>query len=45
MNAFVHLRETASQHADLAKRLADLDVRTESPELSHDTFHNTRLQR
>ena len=43
--AFVHLREAASVHADLAKRLADLEMKTESLELSHDTFsRNTRLQ-
>lgn len=45
VRAFVHLREAASTHADLAKRLAELEIRTESLELSHDTFsHNTRLQ-
>lgn len=45
VRAFVHLREAASVHADLAKRLADLEMKTESLELSHDTFsRNTRLQ-
>jgi hypothetical protein len=45
VRAFVHLREVASLHADLAKRLAELEMKTESLELSHDTFsHNTRLQ-
>jgi len=45
VRAFVHLREAASVHADLAKRLSDLEMKTESLELSHDTFsRNTRLQ-
>ncbi len=45
VRAFVHLREAASSHADLAKRLAELEMKTESLELSHDTFsRNTRLQ-
>jgi len=45
IRAFVHLREAASFHADLAKRLTELEMKTESLELSHDTFsHNTRLQ-
>lgn len=45
VRAFVHLREAASVHADLAKRLADLEMKTESLELSHDTLsRNTRLQ-
>jgi hypothetical protein len=45
VRAFVHLREAASVHADLAKRLNDLEMKTESLELSHDTFsRNTRLQ-
>ena len=45
VRAFVHLREAASTHADLAKRLAELEMKTESLELSHDTFsRNTRLQ-
>ncbi len=45
VRAFVHLREAASVHADLAKRLNDLEMKTESLELTHDTFsRNTRLQ-
>lgn len=45
VRAFVHLREAANLHADVAKRLAELEQRTESLEISHDTFsRNTRLQ-
>jgi nucleoside-diphosphate-sugar epimerase len=45
VRAFVHLREAASVHADLAKRLSDFEMTTESLEISHDTFgRNTRLQ-
>ncbi|MBK8070934.1 MAG: ORF6N domain-containing protein [Ramlibacter sp.] len=45
VRAFVHLREAASAHADLAKRLDELETKTESLEFSHDTFsRNTRLQ-
>ena len=45
VRAFVHLREAATLHADLAKRLTDLELKTESLELSHGTFsQNTRLQ-
>jgi hypothetical protein len=45
VRAFVHLREAANVHADLAKRLADLELKTDSRELSHDTFsRNTKLQ-
>ena len=45
VRAFVHLREAASAHVDLAKRLTELEMRTESLEISHDTFsRNTRLQ-
>ena len=45
VRAFVHLREALSTNADVAKRLAELEMRTESLELSHDTFsRNTRLQ-
>jgi hypothetical protein len=41
----VHLREALSTNADVAKRLAELEMKTESLELSHDTFsRNTRLQ-
>ena len=45
VRAFVHLREAALTHADLAKRLADLEMKTEGIELSHDAFsRHTRLQ-
>lgn len=45
VRAFVHLREAASLNADVAKRLSELELKTESLELSHDTFsRNTRLQ-
>jgi len=45
VRAFVHLREAANLHADVAKRLAELELRTEGLELSHDSFsRNTRLQ-
>ncbi len=45
VRAFVHLRQAASSHADLAQRLAELEERTERLELSHDTFsRNTRNQ-
>lgn len=45
VRAFVHLRQAASLHADLAQRLAELEENTERLELSHDTFsRNTRNQ-
>lgn len=45
VRAFAHLREALSTNADVAKRLAELEMKTESRELSHDTFsRNTRLQ-
>ena len=45
VRAFVQLREALSTNADVAKRLAELEMKTESLELSHDTFsRNTRLQ-
>jgi hypothetical protein len=45
VRAFVRLRQAASLHADLAKRLMELEQRTERLELSHDTFsRNTRVQ-
>lgn len=45
VRAFVHLRQAASLHADLAQRLAELEEKTERLELSHDTFsRNTRNQ-
>ena len=45
VRAFVRLRQAASLHEDLAKRLAELEMKTESIELAHDTFsRNTRHQ-
>ena len=45
MRAFVRLREAAVQHKDLAKQLAELQDKTESLAMSHDTFsRNTRNQ-
>lgn len=45
VRAFVRLRELATQHADLAKRLAELEDKTEALALNHDTFsRNTRNQ-
>jgi hypothetical protein len=45
MRAVVRLRELATQHADLAKRLSDLEDKTEVLALNHDTFsRNTRNQ-
>jgi ORF6N domain len=45
VRAFVHLRQAASLHADLAQRLADLEDKTEALAMSHDTFsRNTRNQ-
>ncbi len=45
VRAFVQLRQASSAHADLAKRLTDLELSTERLELSQDTFsRNTRNQ-
>jgi len=45
VRAFVRMRELASVHADLAKRLAELEQKTEGLALTHDTFsRNTRAQ-
>jgi uncharacterized protein YciW len=45
VRAFVQLRQASALHADLAKRLAELEDKTERLELSHDTFsRNTRNQ-
>ena len=45
VRAFVQLRQVLSANADIAKRLAELETKTESLEMSHDTFsRNTRLQ-
>jgi hypothetical protein len=45
VRAFVRMRELASVHADLAKRLSELEQKTEGLALTHDTFsRNTRNQ-
>lgn len=45
MRTFVRVRELATTHGDLAKRLEELEAQTESLALRHDTFaHNTRAQ-
>lgn len=45
VRAFVRLRELAATHGDLAKRLAELEDKTESLAMNHDTFsRNTRNQ-
>lgn len=45
VRTFVRLREMAASHADLAKRLDELEQKTEGVALSHDTFsRNTRVQ-
>ena len=45
VRAFVRMRELASVHADLAKRLDELEQTTEGLALAHDTFsRNTRAQ-
>lgn len=45
VRAFVQLRQASAVHADLAKRLTELEWTTERLELSHDTFsRNTRNQ-
>ena len=45
VRAFVQLRQALSTNADIATRLAELELKTESLEMSHDTFsRNTRLQ-
>ncbi|MEC5214120.1 hypothetical protein RCH06_002682 [Polaromonas sp. CG_9.5] len=45
VRAFVQLRQSLSANVDVAKRLADLEMKTESLEMSHDAFsRNTRLQ-
>lgn len=45
VRAFVRLRQAASLHEDLAKRLAEIEEKTERLESSHDTFsRNTRNQ-
>jgi hypothetical protein len=45
VRAFVQLRQTASLHADLAKRLSQLELTTECLAMNHETFsRNTRNQ-
>ena len=45
VRAFVRLRELAATHGDLAKRLDELEQKTEGLAMSHDTFsRNTRNQ-
>ena len=45
VRAFVRLREMAATHGDLAKRLDELEQKTEGLSMSHDTFsRNTRNQ-
>ena len=45
MRIFVHLRELASLHANLAKRLSELEQKTEGLALTHDSVsRNTRAQ-
>jgi ORF6N domain len=45
VRAFVRLRELAATHVDLAKRLDELEQKTEGLALSHDNFsRNTRTQ-
>jgi len=45
VRAFVKLRELVGSHRELAKRLDDLEQKTEALAMSHDTFsRNTRAQ-
>ena len=45
MRTFVRVRELATTHQDLAKRLTELELKTEGLELPHDAFsRNTRNQ-
>ena len=45
MRTFVRVRALAATHGDLAKRLAELEEKTEALAMNHDTFsHNTRNQ-
>ncbi|MFN8909645.1 MAG: ORF6N domain-containing protein [Betaproteobacteria bacterium] len=45
VQAFKRIRELAATHGDLAKRLAELEDKTEALAMSHDTFsRNTRDQ-
>ncbi len=43
MRTFVRVRALAATHGDLAKRLAELEDKTEALAMNHDTFsRNTR---
>lgn len=45
VRAFVRMRELAATHGELAKRLAELEEKTEALAMNHDTFsRNTRNQ-
>ena len=45
VRAFVRLRELATSHGELAKRLDELEQKTEALAMNHDTFsRNTRNQ-
>lgn len=45
VRAFTRLRQAAAIHEDLAKRLTELEMKTESLDIQHDTFsRNTRAQ-
>ena len=45
MRTFVRVRALAAMHGDLAKRLAELEEKTEALAMNHDTFsRNTRIQ-
>lgn len=45
VRAFVRLREMAASHGDMAKRLDELEQKTEALVINHDTFsRNTRAQ-
>ena len=45
MRTFVQVRALAATHGDLAKRLAELEDKTEALAMNHDTFsRNTRNQ-
>jgi hypothetical protein len=45
VRAFVRLRELAATHGDMAKRLDELEQKTEALAMNHDTFsRNTRNQ-
>ena len=45
VRAFVKLRALASSHQELAKRLEELEEKSEALALKHDAFaHNTRMQ-